>query len=125
MKKEFIIILTGLITMGCSQGDTNQVNNQQTINKYSFSLSSKSAFLVGGDLGASFYNDITVGVINHTSNSIKLLTSAGNQTVIFTGSDIEHISSVKTIITPNLSSGVYVVKIKTKDTITVKKIVLK
>ena len=36
MKKEFIIILTGLITMGCSQGDTNQVNNQQTINKYSF-----------------------------------------------------------------------------------------
>jgi len=31
----------------------------------------------------------------------------------------------ETIITPNLSSGVYVVKIKTKDTITVKKIVLK
>lgn len=31
----------------------------------------------------------------------------------------------ETIITPNLSSGVYVVKIKIKDTITVKKIVLK
>lgn len=31
----------------------------------------------------------------------------------------------ETIIIPNLSSGVYVVKIKTKDTITVKKIVLK
>lgn len=31
----------------------------------------------------------------------------------------------ETIITPNLSSGVYVVKIKTEDTITVKKIVLK
>jgi hypothetical protein len=104
MKKLLVIIILGLLTNGCSQGDSHQVNNQQTTNtNYSLSLSSQSAFLVGGDLGANFYNDITVGVISYTSNSVKLLTSAGNQTVVFNGSDIEHISSVKTIMTPNYS----------------------
>ncbi|MCF8275080.1 MAG: hypothetical protein K9I95_14740 [Flavobacteriaceae bacterium] len=102
MKKIFNILIYGLLIIGCSKEDVIHVDNQTEDNNYSFNISDQPAFLVGENTGANYYNDITVGVIAYTGNSIKLLTSSGTQTVMFMGSDLEHITSVETKITPNL-----------------------
>lgn len=106
MKELLVLAISMLLTIGCSKEDTNQIDNDQAVvDEYSFALSNQPAFMVGKDLDVNYFNDITVGVISYTSNSIKLLTSAGNQTIVLSGTNLENINAAKTVITPNYSEN--------------------
>ena len=67
-----------------------------------FKLTGDFEFQVGEGLGLNYYNDITIGVLNFSPTNVKLITAAGNETIILEGTDLKNISSYTTLLKPSI-----------------------
>lgn len=115
LKSKFsnLIILIGIILFtvsSCSDdSDTNPKNAvdqpipvvEDPINSYPFKLDDSPEFQIGSSLPINYFNDITVGVLNYTSNNIKLITASGTQTLLLEGENIENIDKYSVLVTPS------------------------
>lgn len=86
--------------ISCSSKDTEIT--ESPIPSSNFNLSSEPEFQVGANLGINYFNDITVGVLNYNSTNIKLITSAGTETIVIEGSDLKNMTTTSSILKPSI-----------------------
>jgi hypothetical protein len=108
MKKNFYIILSSFLFINCTSKENeipgNKINSDQVKNtvNYAFNLASEPEFQVGANLGINYFNDITVGILNYNSSNIKLITSAGVETITIEGSDLKNMTSTSSLLKPSV-----------------------
>lgn len=100
----FSITISTLFLLSCTNNDSEipQNPNPTPTPNYSLHLVSEPEFQVGANLGINYFNDITVGVLNYSSSNIKLITSAGTETIVIEGSNINNMTSTASIIKPSI-----------------------
>lgn len=97
------LVLLGFIQVACSS-NVEETPSPPSSNALAFNLTNDFEFQVGERLGLNYYNDITVGVLNLTTTNVKLITAAGNETILLEGSDLKNISSYTSILKPTIIS---------------------
>lgn len=95
MKLLRYIFCLSVILLGCENE-----NKPDPKNKFNFELEDSTSFPIGHHLGLNYFNDITVGVIAHSENEIKLLTAVNTSSYVFSGSDLSNITEVTPVALP-------------------------
>jgi hypothetical protein len=104
MKKNVLLLATlALIVSACSVEEEPTINPTTPSNP-SFKLAADPEFLVGEKLGLNYFNDITVGVLNYNATNIKLITAAGNETILMEGTDLKNMTSYTPLLKPSIVS---------------------
>jgi hypothetical protein len=90
--------------MSCALSEKESPTPPASTTKF-FKLTGDFEFQVGEGLGLNYYNDITVGVLNFSPTNVKLITAAGNETIILEGTDLKNISSYASVLRPSIVSN--------------------
>jgi len=105
MKKNSLSLFFWTISLvACTMNEKESPTPPPSTNQ-SFKLTSDFEFQVGERLGLNYYNDITVGVLNFSPSNVKLITSAGNETILLEGTDLKNITSYTSVLKPSIVSN--------------------
>ncbi|MFZ9187951.1 MAG: hypothetical protein ACO21G_05065, partial [Algoriphagus sp.] len=103
--KKIVLFLSTLaaIISACSVEEEPPITPTPTSSP-NFKLAGDPEVQVGERLGLNFYNDITVGVLNSSPTSIKLITAAGNETIVMEGTELKNLTSYSSLLKPSIVS---------------------
>jgi hypothetical protein len=105
MKKNSLYLFVWSISLvACTMNEKESPTPPPSTNQ-SFKLTSDFEFQVGERLGLNYYNDITVGVLNFSPTNVKLITAAGNETILLEGTDLKNITSYTSVLKPSIVSN--------------------
>jgi hypothetical protein len=105
MKKNSLYLFVWYISLvACTMNEKESPTPPPSTNQ-SFKLTSDFEFQVGDRLDLNYYNDITVGVLNFSPTNVKLITAAGNETILLEGTDLKNITSYSSVLKPSIVSN--------------------
>ncbi len=103
MKKLFPLF--SVLALGCSSGDdANEQFVEAPIATYTLDLDFSNEFQIGQNIGLNYFNDITVGVIDYSTNNIRLLTASGNSSYVLEGPGLNNITNATRVAAPTLNT---------------------
>ena len=100
MKKLVYIFLGLCLVFGCTDDTIPPIDVGNPNAVYTLELDFSDEFPVGHNLGLNYYNDITVGVIDYSENSVKLLTASGTSSYVLVGNSLDNLSSKNQVAAP-------------------------